>query len=207
MASSRLGRGRNLVGALFVCGLLLGSAGCATNGASGGFGSTEGANRVDAATATERDDIYEVINFWAMEPWLTESGRIVGFRVSTRFISSFDDKGAFVPGRIFIWLYGFGTNVDGQVERKLLHVWDMDRDEAMGWRITKRTRTGLAYWFLMRWPDELKLEGRRIEVEIGYERIRDKRLIMSGATTKDVRISATPQTTRTIITTQPARPN
>lgn len=164
-------------------------SGCASTGA-GGVSEQQQAAAVDPTRIEERDDIYEVVNFWANEPWLREGGRVVGFRVSTRFVASESNKGAFVPGRIFIWLYGYEPNFDGVVQRKLLHVWEMDRNEAMGWRITRRTRTGLAYWFLMRWPDELNLQGRRIDVEVGYERVRDKRLIMSGTKLLEVPSSA-----------------
>lgn len=178
---SRRMRPASFAGAgLVLTALLMMLGGCTSSGSAGLGGNPDG-ERVDAANARERDDIYEIVSFPVNEPWIRDAERIVGFRLSTRFVSSATNKGAFVPGRVFIWLYAYLPNFDGKVERKLVHVWELDHDESTGYRVTKRTITGLAYWFLMVWPKELKLNGDRIDIEIGYERVQDKRVI-TGST-------------------------
>ncbi|MBI5864336.1 MAG: hypothetical protein HZB38_07500 [Planctomycetes bacterium] len=124
----------------------------------------------------EHDDIYQVVSFVPADPWLRESGRVVGVWVPTYFISGKTNKGAFVPGTILAWIYGFEAGPD-RPERVPLQIWEFDRNTAMGWRVTKMSRLGYPYQFYLRWPSDLNLEGQTIELELGYERTGDKTVV------------------------------
>jgi len=42
---------------------------------------------IDASAIPARDDIVAIYQFWPNVPWLLESDRVVGFRVTTYFVS------------------------------------------------------------------------------------------------------------------------
>jgi len=132
---------------------------------------------IDVSRVPERDDIVAVYHFWHQMPWLRDSlGRVVGFKTRVYFQSAQTQKGAFVPGRIFVWLRSIEPDPQGGYRRRDLHFWELDRDAAYGFRVTRESVAGYSYGFALRWPDDLRLEGREIEVEFAYER-RDGRLI------------------------------
>jgi hypothetical protein len=146
------------------------------------------AQQVDVVRAPEHDDIFEIASLLPSNPWLRQSGKVVGLRVPAYFVSGTTRKGAFVPGTIFAWVYGFEAGPDGKPVRVPLHVWEYDRTAAINWRVTKKVAMGNPYMFLLRWPDELDLNGRYIELELGYERARDKSVDTSPA--KRLRVPA-----------------
>lgn len=146
------------------------------------------AQQVDVVRAPEYDDVFEIASFLPTNPWLRQSGKVVGLRVPAYFVSGTTRKGAFVPGTIFAWVYGFEAGPEGKAQRVPLQVWEYDRTAAINWRITKLTRMGYPYMFLLRWPDELQLTGRYIELELGYERNKDKTVVTSPA--KRLRVPA-----------------
>lgn len=144
-------------------------------------GGYEGLTRGDAATASPtelidasaipaRDDIVAIYQFWPNVPWLLESDRVVGFRVTTYFVSGETELGEFVPGRIFAWVYERVRGPAGKVTRQLAHMWEFDEAAALGYRVRRRAVGGYHYGFALAWPPNVELDGRQIEIEFGYER-------------------------------------
>jgi hypothetical protein len=146
------------------------------------------AKEIDVTHAEEHDDIFQIASLLPSNPWLRQSGKVVGLQVPAYFVSSATRKGAFVPGTILAWVYGFEAGPDGKAQRVPLHVWEYDRTQAMDWRITKTKVMGNPYMFLLRWPEEMELSGRYIELELGYERVKDKTVVTSSA--KRLRVPA-----------------
>jgi hypothetical protein len=134
---------------------------------------------IDPTQIETRDDIVQVIQFWPQWPWLEEANRVVGFRVTVYFVSGQTEKGAFVPGNIFVWLYTLEPTPEGGRERKLAHLWEFDQRESMGFRVAKRAIGGYFYGFPLAWPKELDLEGKQIEIQFGYERLNKKVILGS----------------------------
>lgn len=145
---------------------------------------------IDPPKIETRDDIVQIVQYWPQMPWLQEGSRIVGFRVTVYFVSGETEKGAFVPGNIFVWLYEFVPTADGRRNRKLAHVWEFNEAEAMGYRVTKRAIGGYYYGFPLRWPKDLSLEGKRVEVQFGYERKKDKSVLLGPPRQYRVRVPA-----------------
>jgi hypothetical protein len=136
---------------------------------------------IDVAKVPERDDIVGVYRFWLPVPWLTDSvGRIIGFQVRVYFQSAATGKGVFVPGSIYVWLREIEPDPESGIRRRDLHLWELDRDAAYGYRVTMEAVLGYSYGFFLQWPENLDLEGREIEVQFGYER-RDGTLIRDRA--------------------------
>ncbi|MBW7905803.1 MAG: hypothetical protein LC135_00145 [Phycisphaerae bacterium] len=156
-----------------------------SGGSSGrllGTGTTTGGrtSEIDASRVAARDDIVSISQFWQPVPWLYDSDRgAVGFKVPVYFVSAQTERGAFVSGAINCHLYTVERGADGQPQRVLRHSWRLDENEAMKFRVRKVTVMGYPYNFYLTWPDDLKLQGRDIEVQFSYER-KDGRVI-SGA--------------------------
>jgi len=128
---------------------------------------------IDASKIKTRDDIIKIVQYWPQDPWLRDSssGRCAGFRVPTYFVSGQTQKGAFVPGKIFGWLYALKRDEHGKSTRELAHVWEFDRATAMGYRVRKKSIGGYFYGFMLLWPPELQPAGKSFEIEFGYERL------------------------------------
>ncbi|MFQ5805203.1 MAG: hypothetical protein ACE5I3_01995 [Phycisphaerae bacterium] len=137
-----------------------------------------GRTEIDSTKIPTRDDIVQIIQYWPQVPWLQERERIVGFRVPVYFVSGQTEKGAFVPGNIYVWVYELVPGEDGRRQRKLVHMWEFDQGDALGFRVNKRAVGGYFYGFPLTWPKELALEGKEIEVQFGYERT-DKGVLLS----------------------------
>ena len=135
-------------------------------------------SEIDPTKVETRDDIFQIVQFWPQMPWLQHTDRIVGFKVTVYFRSGETRLGAFVPGTIFAWIYELEPDAHGRRERKLAHMWEFDQAEALGYRVRKRSIQGYYYGFPLRWDDELRLEGKLIEIQLGYER-RNKQLVLS----------------------------
>lgn len=135
-------------------------------------------NEIDPTQIETRDDIFEIVQYWPQMPFLQKSNRIVGFKVTVYFRSGQTQKGAFVPGNIFVWVYELEPVPGGGRKPKLAYMWEFDQAEAMGFRVTKRAIGGYYYGFLLGWPPEVAPEGKLVEIQFGYERA-DKRVVLS----------------------------
>ncbi len=126
---------------------------------------------IDPTRVRTRDDIVEIYQPWPQTPWLfDEFGRVVGFRVRTYFISGTTQKGAFVPGTIIIKLSEIRRLPGGKFQRIALHTWQFSERDAMGYRVRRLALTGYSYGFVLRWPQELDLSGKTIEIAFYYRR-------------------------------------
>ena len=166
---------------LFVC------AGCQSDrsSSSGWLGKNQAAtarerNKIDSTRIKTRDDIVQIVQFWNQPYWLQDSRRVSGFKVTVYFVSGESEKGAFVPGNIFVWVYELVPTAPGQYEKKIAHVWEFDEKEAMATRVNKRAVGGYFYGFPLKWPASVSLEGKQIEIQIGYERIGNKQVVLSS---------------------------
>jgi hypothetical protein len=139
----------------------LGVTGCATPGAR--------------PAADERDDIVAIRQFYPAEPWLyDEDGRVTGTAPRVYLVGAADTagqmQGVFVPGDIKAQLYALRALPDGGYARDLVHEWTFDRHRARDFRITKPSIMGNSYGLVLRWPPELRLAGREIQIAISYTR-------------------------------------
>jgi hypothetical protein len=146
--------------------------------ATGCQSTTPQKQQIDPLRVDEHDDIVAIHNLWNPVPWLKDSvGRVVGFQVPAYLVSGETEKGAFAPGTIIVWIYTIERGADGKIDRRVAHIWEFDRDKAMGFRVRKRAIAGYYYGFVLKWPAELNLDAREIEIVFGYER-RDGHVVL-----------------------------
>lgn len=134
---------------------------------------------IDAERVPTRDDIVAIRQFWSQYPWLRRGDRIVGFQAAVHFLSGQTSKGAFVPGRIFVWLYEVPPGATDDNQRQLLYMWELDEQQAMGYRVRRESVLGYFYGFVLAWDDSVQVAGRLVEIVFGYER-GDGRLILGA---------------------------
>ena len=126
--------------------------------------------QIDPTKVDEKDDITEIFQYWPPAPVRVDNdGAPVGFKVAVYLASGETEKGAFVPGTIYLQLYEVGRALSGKSKRELLHTWQFDRNGAMPYRVRKKSVTGYFYGFILNWPPELELAGKTVDVEIAYE--------------------------------------
>ncbi|MBK8914606.1 MAG: hypothetical protein IPM64_08430 [Phycisphaerales bacterium] len=127
---------------------------------------------IDVMAVPVRDDVVSVQCFWSALPWIQESatGKTVGFRVLTYFVSRDTEKGAFVSNPVVLSMSRIGMDEQGNFIREPLHEWTLDQVAATGFRVRKRAVGGYYYGFVVRWPPNVDPSGKRIEVQIGYRR-------------------------------------
>jgi hypothetical protein len=126
--------------------------------------------RFDASRVDTRGDITQVHTFWPSPVWVRQGGEIIGFRTAAYFISAETGKGAFVPGDIVVRLYERVRDEAGDVQRRLKHEWVLPPNEAMMFRVTRKSIMGYSYGLVLKWPDELEFDSRQIDIVIAYQR-------------------------------------
>lgn len=172
MVRLRGGRGKSVaraVGAAACLALL--ATGCQTTGCHAPPAGRASPRELDVPKVKTRDDITAVYSIFPRDPWLRDNdGNVIGFKVSVYFQSGQTQKGAFVPGKILIWLYSMRREPDGQLERQFVRGWEMDEQEAMSWRVRFERKLGHQYGFPVLWPRDADLAGKQIEIQFGYER-------------------------------------
>lgn len=130
-----------------------------------------GTGSIDAARAETRDDIVQIVRYWKAVPWLFDSeGRPVGFSVPIYFVSGQTERGAFVPGKILIWMYVLENQPGGPPKRELVRGWEFNEQESTLYRVTRRTIQGYGYMFPLIWGPNVEVFGKTIEIVFGYER-------------------------------------
>ncbi|MFH1747564.1 MAG: hypothetical protein ABIG44_11025 [Planctomycetota bacterium] len=152
-------------------------SGCETPPRNSGAGAAK--DSIDPIRIETRNDISAIYQFYQPNPWLRDAdGQAVGFKVPVYFVSGETELGAFVAGRILVWLYELERQPDGSFERKFVHGWELDEQEAMGYRVRVRSVMGYHYGFMLSWPPNLGLAGKQIEIVFGYEK--NARTIITG---------------------------
>lgn len=134
---------------------------------------------IDPARIKTDDNIVKIVQFWPQTPWLQDSDRVVGFKATVYFVSGQTQKGVFVPGNIFIWVYELEPAAGGRREPRLAHMWEFSESEAVGFRVNKRGVMGYYYGFPLKWPQEISLEGKLVKIQFGYERA-NKQVVLSS---------------------------
>jgi hypothetical protein len=153
--------GAGLVGLLLLSALPL-TTGCEALGSMGAPGSTA------------RDNVVMIRQFYAADPWIRdEEGRVTGVLARVYFAAAARDdevpKGIFVPGTIKAELYALTPRPDGVYERVLAHEWTFDEQQAQGYRVRRVSRMGCSYGLILRWPAEVNLVGREIQMQFSYQ--------------------------------------
>lgn len=138
------------------------------------------AGEIDADRVATRDDIVGIRQYWSQLPWLRRGDRIVGFQSTVYFVSGETGKGAFVPGRIFAWIYEVPRGAASQAERTLLYMWELDEQQAMGFRVRRVAVMGYYYGMVLVWDENVDLEGKTIDIVFGYQR-RDGSIVEGAA--------------------------
>ena len=159
MAASTTRRVLSMAGRMALLGMLLPGLGCEAAGWHGAKGTN-----VD-------DDVVAIRHFYSPLPWLTNSdGRITGFFVRAYFVSGKTDKGVFVPGTISVTMNVLQTRLEGGFDRQLGHEWSFTGEEVAGFRVRKASKLGDSYGFVLQWPPEADVMGRRVEIVFSYRR-------------------------------------
>lgn len=158
--------------------LLLVLAGCQTPGAAAPPGSTIPAPPPGSVS----DDIVAIMQYHAAEPWLRdEEGRVTGITARVYFLAARpgrgDFKGYFVPSAFSAGVYAMLRRTDGTYARELAYEWHFDPALAAAFRVTKPSLMGESYALPLRWPAELNLMGREIQIEVRYQR-RDGNMVV-----------------------------
>ena len=123
------------------------------------------------------DDVVAIRQFYNPLPWLRDAdGRIMGMYTRVYLVSSRTAKGAFGSGPITVTTTRLRPRAEGGYDREPLHDWTFDEQAARGFRVVKTSKLGDSYGFVLRWPPDLDLMGRRIEVTFHYRRA-DGRMI------------------------------
>lgn len=137
------------------------------------------ANRIDSTRIETRDDIVQIVAYWNQPYWLQDSERVRGFKATVYFVSGESEKGAFVPGNMFVWIYEMVPAGRGRFERKLVHGRQFSEAEALALRVNKRAAGGYYYGMILQWPRDVYLEGKQVQIQFGYERQSNKQVVLS----------------------------
>jgi hypothetical protein len=145
------------------CGLCAALAGCQTPPKD-----PQPNEEFDPRKIPPRDDIREIACFWPAPVWQTDAGKAVGLQFTAYFVSGSTHRGAFVPGLVRVKLFVVEPGPDGALKRGLAYTWELDEQHAMKFRVIRRTIMGFAYSFRLRWPADLDVSGKRVEIGVEY---------------------------------------
>lgn len=129
------------------------------------------ARRADPTAALDDSDVVAVYTYYDSEPWLRDvDGLVVGFKVRAYIASGRTDKGIFVPGDIEVTASLLRPRRGGGFLREPVHEWRFSEAEARGFRVRKPSILGESYGLVLRWPPDVDLSGRRVEIQVSYQR-------------------------------------
>jgi hypothetical protein len=151
---------------------------------------------IDPTIVDTHDNIVQIVALWRQFPFLKNGDEIVGIVPRVYFVESGESKGAFVDGPIGAELHLLERDRDGRMVRGLAHEWKLDRATAMGLRIRKVSTMGYSYGMPLRWPADMDLGGRQVEVVFTYTRA-DGHVIRSSAKRMRVPLSTGVTASRT----------
>lgn len=122
-----------------------------------------------------RDDIVAIRQFYAAEPWIRDDdGRVTGLAARVYFIAPRtelgDFKGVFVRGPIHAEMHALRLRPDGTYERERVCEWTFNTYEAASFRVTQPSIMGYSYGLYLRWPPEMDVMGREIQVLFSFTR-------------------------------------
>jgi hypothetical protein len=117
-------------------------------------------------------------------PWLVPrhaaSTKAVGIRISALYlISDRTGKAVFADGVINMLLYRIVRLSERDPVRQKVHQWSFDHDQALPWRVSRKSWMGSGYQFDLIWPAGVDLSGSEIALIAEYERT-DGRVVRSS---------------------------
>jgi hypothetical protein len=131
----------------------------------------EGAGWMGPWPAATGEDIVAITPYYVPLMWLHDADRrVMGFRTRVYLVSARTGKGVFVKGPITVAMNRLRPRESGGFDREFLYEWDLDEQAAEGFRVTKTSKIGDSYGFVLRWPTEVNPMGRRIEMTFQYQR-------------------------------------
>ncbi len=121
-----------------------------------------------------------------LSPWMWNQDRTMvrGIKVGAVFLLGPNSTGVFGDGVIHPRLFAAYRDDQGQQHFQLVKEWTFSVDQAMPFRIKRRTRGGWGYTFFLPWGD-LDLSGRDIRLTVSFER--SDGMVISGSK-KDFRV-------------------
>lgn len=128
-----------------------------------------GAPEIDPTVVPTQDDIVQVMRFVRDPIFVWDADRPSGVVMSVYLVSAESQKGVFGRGPIEVTIHEL-RHGRGGVERATVHTWRLTESDAMGFRVRKRSVLGYYYGLMLKWPKELDLSGREIELTISYTR-------------------------------------
>lgn len=120
-----------------------------------------------------REDIVSVQAMWSSVIWLHDADqRPVGFQAPVYFVSGETQRGAFVNGNITVTMSEVTSDSRGAAAStlRLLHEWKLDSGTEKNFRIRRRAVGGYYYGLRLRWPENLQVYGKQVEIGIAYQR-------------------------------------
>ena len=131
----------------------------------------EGAGWTGFSLGSAEDDVVSVTQYYVPLMWLHDAdGRVIGFRTRVYLVSGRTSKGVFGKGTIAVTMNRLRRRAAGGYDRELAYEWTLDEQATAGFRVAKQSKLGESYGFFLRWPPELDLMGRRIEIAFQYRR-------------------------------------
>jgi len=136
----------------------------------------------EVANAPLEPNIIAVIARYGLDPFgrMGGSPRTNAFAISALYLIASTpegNKGVFGDGIIHVYMYVLEKDQAGRPARRLAREWTFTPEQAMPFRVKKKTVLGHAYRLHCSWGEEDYL-GKRIEIEVTFER-RDGRVVRS----------------------------
>lgn len=158
-----------------------------------------------------RDDIVAIRQFYAAEPWIRdEDGRITGLAARVYFIAPKTElgefKGVFVRGPIRAEMYVLRHQADGTYERERVCDWTFDTYQAASFRVTQASIMGYSYGLYLRWPPDVDVMGREIQVLFSFTRPDGQVVARRGSRFRVPLPAGAPTTRPAFPTTAPSPP-
>jgi hypothetical protein len=143
----------------------LAAGGCQAFGPAGNNG------EIDPLRVPTRTDIVSIQIFWSNPIWLLNSdSEPVGIQAPVYFVSGETQRGAFVDGNITVWMYELTPNASSRNDRKLLYEWKLDGPAERIFRVRRKAIGGYYYGLRLLWPSDLPVDGKQVEIVVGYTR-------------------------------------
>ncbi len=145
--------------------------------------------RRQALKAPLTSDIVRVVTYYANNPFVSfdpqSDPNPEGFKVTYYAVSSTTQKGAYGDGLIRFKMYVIHRDDPDQPPKgERVKVWEFASDEALGWRVARRTGLGWPYQFYLNWG-EADPYGKEIRIVPEFVR-RDGQVIRGSP--KDIKV-------------------
>lgn len=150
------------------------------------------------ARRVSRDpDIIRVVTYWVNNPFVSFDEQVdpnpEGVKLVYYAVSGKTREGAYGDGMVRFKMYVIHQHADQPPSGELVKTWEFDPDQALGYRVARRSRLGWPYQFYLNWGQDLDVYGK--EVRFVPEFVRHDGRVIRGSP-KDIRIPMRKQTPR-----------